>query len=379
MKRVIFLSNKAILPSCSASSVNVMKMSEALSHEGCVVTLISKSGRNDSTLKHGSTKELFDFYAVEPIFSIKLNKIKNRVMAYLYLVLKAYQLRPCVVYTREPIIALLTSFLKIDTIFHGHGMAQKRDRLIIQRLQHSKYIILIAVVSEGLKVVYERDYSLNTPKLQVLSNGVDLKRFIPALSRERARSAVGLPAEATIIGYSGHLYEGRGLDIILEISRSLTDYIFLIVGGNPEDLARWCVEAGPNVIFTGHVPNGKVPLYLFSSDILLMPYQQVIQIIGKMKNTGDIIRPLKLFEYMAAARPIVASDLPGLKEVLNNTNAFLVEPGNPEEWIKAIVMLMNSPQLRDSLAESARREVEKYTCGQIAKIIIRYYCSHKQR
>jgi len=137
-----------------------------------------------------------------------------------------------------------------------------------------------------------------------------------------------------------------------------------IWGGREVDISRWHEENNDleNLYFYGFVPPRQVSHCLVSVDVLLVPYQErVTTAMGT--DTSARMSPLKIFEYMSVARPIVASDLPVLHEVLENgANALLCEPSNVDAWCEAIECLRESPEQRAALATRAYAEfLDQYT------------------
>ncbi len=170
-----------------------------------------------------------------------------------------------------------------------------------------------------------------------------------------------------VVGYAGHLYPWKGVDVLLNAIASLRDVRALVVGGleAEPDLERTRARARTlgiqdRITFTGAVPPSQVPARLAEMDILVLP------------NTATHISarytsPLKLFEYMAAGRPVVASDLPALREVLRDgDNAVLVEPGDSERLAAAIVRLLDDRRLAMRLATTAWNDVQAYSWDQRA-------------
>ena len=90
-----------------------------------------------------------------------------------------------------------------------------------------------------------------------------------------------------------------------------------------------------NVTLTGFVPNRHIPLYQAAGEILLMPYERSVTVSGG-GNTADICSPMKMFEYMAAGRAILSSDLAVLHEVLDETSAVFCPPENSQAWVSAL-------------------------------------------
>jgi glycosyltransferase involved in cell wall biosynthesis len=170
--------------------------------------------------------------------------------------------------------------------------------------------------------------------------------------------------QAPTIACTGHLYAGRGADLFLALAAQTPGARFLWVGGRPEDVAVWQEKAASagltNVTFTGFVPNRDLPHYQAAADVLLMPYGR--EIAGSSGgNSASVCSPMKMFEYMAAGRAIVTSDLPVIHEVLNEKNAIFCSPEDVDAWVQAVRSLLDDPARRAALGKQARHDVEEYT------------------
>jgi len=205
-------------------------------------------------------------------------------------------------------------------------------------------------------------------KLIVAPDGVDMARYRELLSPEQAREQLRqiglmLPDRFTV-GYSGHLYSGRGIDLLLEIAGELTDCNYLITGGEPRHVSRYqrLVESRRlgNVFLTGFVPNQELPLYQASCEALAMPYQHEVA-ASSGGDIGSYLSPMKAFEYMACGRVILSSDLPVFHEILNNNNAMLLPLDEPAAWIRAIQRIREDPVLAQRLGEQARQDVSQFS------------------
>ena len=115
-----------------------------------------------------------------------------------------------------------------------------------------------------------------------------------------------------------------------------------------------------NVSLVGFVENQRLPLYQAAADILLMPYER--SIAGSSGgNSAAYASPMKMFEYMASQRVIISSDLPVIREILNDSNSVLCPPDDSTAWGQSLMQLLNDPSLRQRLANQAWQDVQAYT------------------
>jgi glycosyltransferase involved in cell wall biosynthesis len=174
--------------------------------------------------------------------------------------------------------------------------------------------------------------------------------------------------EGLTVGFTGHIYPGRGADLLFELAKQMPQVNFLWVGGTPELVEFWRAKLTEakmtNVTMTGFVKHERIALYQTAADILLMPYSRSIS-ASSGQDIAEVINPMKMFEYMASGRAIVSADLPSIREVLNEENAVFVEAGNWElvigEWRLAIESLLADEARRYALGAQARRDVEQLT------------------
>lgn len=214
-------------------------------------------------------------------------------------------------------------------------------------------------ITDGLRRELERRFGPR-PRIAMIPDGV---RLAPAPGIQSPTSE-----RPFTIGYAGHLYPWKGVDLIVEAVAAMPDARALIVGGHDKepDLARVkafateldCVN---RITFTGLIPPSDVPARLRETDVLVLPNPR--SVISDAHTS-----PLKLFEYMAAGRPIVASDLPSIGEVLRDgVNAVMVEPGNPQALVAGIRKLQDDPALGRRLAAQAAEDVQDYTWARRAE------------
>lgn len=198
---------------------------------------------------------------------------------------------------------------------------------------------------------------------QIAPNGVDLSQYAALPTPTEARQQLGLENKLTA-GFTGHIYPGRGANLLFDLALRMPDVNFLWVGGMPDEVGAWrdrLAKVGAlNVIMTGFVENSRLPLYQAAADVLLMPYERSIS-ASSGQDIANVINPMKMFDYMATGRAILSADLPVIHEVLNERNAFFCEPGNASEWEQALRDLLNNESRRLALGAQARRDVSRYT------------------
>ena len=154
----------------------------------------------------------------------------------------------------------------------------------------------------------------------IAPNGVELERYVNLPSPSQARAKLGLPERVTVV-YTGGFYAGRGIELLCALAKMNPDIQFIWAGGTPTAVNEWkqrlIVDGFSNVILTGFIDNNHLPLYQAAADIFAMPFG--LEISGSSGgNSVDICSPMKMFDYLASGRAIMASDLPVLHEVLND-------------------------------------------------------------
>lgn len=212
----------------------------------------------------------------------------------------------------------------------------------------------IVVITNGLR----NDWAAVTDtEIVVESDGVCLDRFEVATDCATIRSELDLPLDAKIACYTGSLQRWKGVDTLVRAASKLPDDVHVcLVGGNDSErqwVRQTVGEVPSNVRFVGHVPPGEVPRYLAASDVLVLPNS------GERAISARYTSPLKLFEYMAAGRPIVASGLPSLREILDERTAFFANADDPDSLAAAIIQALGDEG--PTKAKNARSEVERYT------------------
>ncbi len=369
----ILIAAPTYLPSRRANTIQVMKMAQAASNLGNqVCVLVPDPGQGG----YFRWEALANHYGLQHPFEMAWLPVWPGLRGYDYgfkVVRYFRQWGADLLYTRFPQAAAYASGLNLPTILEVHDLPRGTfGRFLFRLFLQGKGARRLVVITQSLKDAITHTISRlpESPFTQIMPDGVDLVRYKnlppPVKARQYLKSNAlpELPVSQFTLGYSGHLYPGRGVDLILEIASRLPHLFFLVVGGDPETVEKvqQVVEDRrlENVLLTGFVSNSKLPQYQAACDILLMPYQTRIA-ASSGGDIGRFLSPMKLFEYLACGRVILSSDLPVLTEVLNAENAVLLPPDRVDAWVAAIQQLALDPKRRDSLASQARQDAQRYT------------------
>ena len=359
----IFAISTSQIPSDTANSIQAMKACQALAQLGHNVTLLVP-GNQPSAI---STQDLASHYGLITSFEIIHLPTANRRAFTWLAVRRAKRSGAELLYVWPIQSAVFGVSAGLPVILELHdlptGLIGPLWFRLFVRAHGRKRLLLI---TDALRRALERELHLDLKKQDVViaPNGVDLERFATLPDAGTARRQIGLPETQTVV-CTGHLYAGRGTDLFLALAAGHRRAHFIWAGGRPDDVAGWrsrgAAQGLENVTFTGFIPNERLPLYQAAADILLMPYGRVIGISTGVGRSAEVSSPMKMFEYMAAGRAILTSDLPVLHEVLDESTAAFCPPEEPATWSAALDALLADPQRRDALGRNARLAVKKFT------------------
>lgn len=371
--KIIAISGSEI-PSIAANSIQTMKAVHALAMLGHQVTLIVPMGVESHHQREWG--ELAKWYGLSQEFDIDFLPSVSRRLFFFSAIRRAKKLSPDLLYVWPLQSAVLGLFLNFPVILEMHDLPSGRiGPLWFRYFRDGRGRKRIASITSALKRSLVKQYGdqVNEIETVISPNGVELERFNNLPDKITARWQAGLPEKKTVM-CTGHLYDGRGVDLFIQLARGFTDrdVQFVWVGGREEEIQRWQEKAGaiPNLLFTGFIPNNELPLYQAAADVLLMPYEKNISISSGKGHSAQVSSPMKMFEYLASGRPIISSDLPVFHEVLNKDNAFFCPPENLGEWEKAISSLLDDHNRQEKLANQAHQDAEKYTWVERAKNIL---------
>jgi glycosyltransferase involved in cell wall biosynthesis len=289
------------------------------------------------------------------------------VPAFVRLWQTARQFKPDLLYERYNLFLLAGAWLRKLTgltfvVEVNAPLALERSQnsgLALERLGRwsERYVWRAADVVLPVTAVlgrYVEQAGVAPARIKAIPNGIDPQQFSDVGGAERVRAMHGL-ADKLIVGFTGFLRDWHGLPAVIDVMRDLKAQYplhFLVVGDGParDDLRRQAIAAGleRDVTVTGLVERADIPAHVAAFDIAIQP-----------KATA-YASPLKLFEYMALGRAIIAPDQPNLREVLSDgSNALLFDPGDVSTLKTALRRLVEDAPLRKSLGVAAAATIKE--------------------
>jgi glycosyltransferase involved in cell wall biosynthesis len=379
--KILYLSG-SVFPSEISHTLSKIRVCKAFSESGHTVLL---SGVGDA-----SSVEVKEFYGVDSSFDVKLVSVPKHVpkkgifsvIRKIIVAIKALEtinsFSPDILYSRLTLIELLFVRRDLPIIYEMHslGFLGKGwfSRLMFFQIIRRKNIRKIVVSSKVLAMMIEKEIDFIDIEVAPLSAELPVKLDVKTIEVFRRDRTFG--ASNFNIGYTGYLdTEGiRGTEIICYLSKELPAINFHIVGGDPRAVLHWKnyankIGRGDNLFFYGHQRASDIPYYLSIFDVVLAPLQ-----IKTFKRAplGANMSPLKLAQYMAYGKAIIASNIANHKEILeHNRNALLVEADNISAWRSAVQLLIENKDLRSSLEERAYSDFNaRYTPqARVTKIL----------
>ena len=370
------------LPTERAHGIQIMNTCSGLAKQGASVHLYySRRRQPDKTL--GATNP-FDFYNLEKSFSItavpfldvliierllgsfrKPFMILGGALFALTSGFLAARSKPEIYISRHWLTAEWLVRRGKPTVFEMHqaGTDDFSDRAVrsLARLASRKSLMFVIAISQQLK---DELISAGAPpeKILVVPDAAVPINDADKLTPDAAKRKLGLKTDVLLAAYSGQMTEQKGAHVVVDAAIKTPGINYLMLGGPPESLQKMKERSGniPNIQFHDSVRPKDVAIYQQAADILLLPQ------VDKQAQS-----PMKLYEYIEAKRPIIASDLPQIREVLNNeTSGLLVSPSDPDSLAAAVRRLADDPNLRDNLANSASKRHQTWNWDARAKAIL---------
>lgn len=371
LMKLIYL-DSGRFPTEKAHGYQIAKMCEAFGICGDEVELVISSRKNpiiENPFQYYGLKHNFrvtkiksiDLVNVVPKFGTWISRLSFIFSAKKYLIGREYD----ILYFRDH----MTGLFFRDFVLELHALPKKVrffDLMVWKRAK--KIVVLTSFIKERMV-----KSGIAAEKIIVAADAVDLEKFKVKSEKFKVREKLKLPLHKKIIGYVGSFHTvgmEKGIATILEALKLLQNpkVIFLAVGGDKISIEKYLAEAArlkvaERVIFQGRIAATDIPNFLSACDVLLMPFP-------KNEHYAYFMSPLKMFEYMAAGKPIVTSDLPSIREVLDEQSAVFVEPGNARSLALGIDRVLEDENLARRISAKAAEMVKGYTWERRAKNIL---------
>lgn len=353
-------------PSEKAASLFAAKSAEAFRDVGAELTLVvprrlgrvREDPRSFYNLKT-SVPTIFlptiDIYLL-PIIGRWAHVVSYAVFSCAVLVYLAFNARRSDwIYSNESFPLLVASVLFPHILYEVHDFPERSLCMYRTLFKRAK---LILATNQWKADELQKKFKVPSEKLIIEPNAVDLAPYENLPSRAEARKQLHLPIEAKIAVYTGHLYSWKGVDVLAEAAPLMPEVQVYVVGGTEYDLARYTSRfKATNLHFVGHRPHAEMSLWQRAADVLVLPNT------AKEDISARYTSPMKLFEYMASGTPIVASDIPSIREVAGDDKAMLVAPDDATTLATSIKQLI---------------EIRGWSYADAAQSWIQYHSWHKR-
>lgn len=383
IKKISYIINNP-MPTGRAYGNQIAKLCEALADLGIRVKLIYLGTKKEDS------SDFFDHFGVKSNFILKpivffnflklekyIGKLSFYMQGFVFLLRLIFLKidKDEIIYTRNPEVAWIMGLRGFLVYYEDHGGISKNSFLFLKFL---KGITGIVAINGFIKNEFVKR-GIDPNKVLVAPSGVDLKNFDIDISQKEAVSQLNLEKELNIdlknkkiLIYTGNFKTkgvDKGIDEILNALILLKDrdLVFVAVGGSIEEIGfykKMAIDIGiDNAFFLPRQSQKKLALFQKAGDILLMPFPN-------KAHYAYFMSPVKMFEYMASKKPIIASDLPSIKEVLNDKNSLLVKEGDSEDLAMGIRSILNNGRLAESLADQAFIDVKEYSWQERVKKLL---------
>ena len=364
--KIAVITNSRI-PSLTANSIQAMKVTQALMQLGHEIRMFAP--REAESISGESLAAHYGLRLIPDLELLPSERHLKRFDFIFHAQRAAKKFHADLIYTWLPQSAVIGLWAGYPVVLEMHAdVSGRMGAWWLGRFWKAKGNKAMTVTTSALRNALERSTQLQfkNESLLIAPNGVELEKYDGLPNPPEARHQLNLPQGLTV-GFTGHIYPGRGADLLFELAKKMKDINFLWVGGTPELVKFWRGKLSEaklsNVTMTGFVNHEKIPRHQAASDVLLMPYSRSIE-GSSGQDIAEVINPMKMFEYMASGRAIISADLPSIREVLNEKNAVFCEPGDTgklEVWKLEIEALLADESRRRELGDQARKDVQRLT------------------
>jgi len=349
------------LPSTSAYSIHVMKMCNAIAKEGHEINLYIYSKK--------SNFDVFKFYNCKKfkIFSLsffKSNNFLTRIMLALKVfIVFALKDRSNIIISRSVISVLFLSIFAKNIILEIHHELNSFTKFLFNIAKYFYFFkkIKFIFISKNLP----KNFDIKKNKFIILDDAVDLDDFN---LKQRKKKVF----KNTCV-YCGSFSKGKGVENILKISNITKNIRYHLYGDLVNsNLKLNEIKKYKNVIYKGFAKYKDIPQILSRYNVLLLPYSKKVYVRSKNIEVGRYMSPMKLFDYLASKKIIIASNLKVYSHILNSKNSVLINPNRLKTWAKKIELIFYDTSKYSHLKKNSFKTAEKYTWALRIKKILNF-------
>lgn len=363
------------MPTDKAHGIHIAKTCEAFIENGIDVTLLVPR-------RKGSMIDLRAFYGLRtdvnvvrlPIIDLgNKGPIRYRISAfsfvisYIWYVWRHATPMDSIIYTVDidhfSFFGIPLTRLPYFSEIHG---GKKNSFLQRFFLSHSSGLIATTTITQKELV---QEFGLQETKVIIEPNGVDIPHD-EQLSKGEARKHLGIDESIQLVLYVGRVLAWKGIDVLPAVAEALPDVTIGFLGATKEEYEEVLGMSAGKVTFYGSVPHTQVALWLQAADACL--------VLGTPRDEYSYryTSPMKVFEYLASGRPILASRTPAFTSVLSDEECYFLEPDSSTDIVRAIKEMYSSASRNTTMAALGKVRAHNHTWFARAKRIISFMTSH---
>jgi glycosyltransferase involved in cell wall biosynthesis len=359
------------LPTYRAHGVQITKMCEQFAALGNEVQLIVPAKRHTI----GGSDDPFEIYGLKRNFSyvripcldlLGITYSFSRILywidlfSFLTALSESKAIREgSIVYVRDPLLLRPFSAEKHTLVVEVHEIPHHPSRFYKQLSKAHVYVVLTSGLRDELI-----QHGIPAHRILIAADAVDLEQFAHPESKESARKRLGLPLDKKLAFYIGRLDGWKGVETLYAASqKASSDIGVVIIGGDDDGEVQRLQRQYPNIHFLGNRPYSELQNNQAAADVLILPNT------AKNETSARFTSPLKLFTYMTSSVPIVASNLPSLREVVSDEDVYFVTPDDPQALAEGIQKALREPEVAKQKAAHAQAKVQSYTWAARAQAI----------
>jgi glycosyltransferase involved in cell wall biosynthesis len=367
------------MPTEKAHGLQISKMCEAYADNNQRVELIVPRKKNNIK------DNIFDYYGIKknflityipvPTFFPITSVIGYYLAEFVFLLQVLFHLRKrkgkCITITRDIIFVLFFGGM-YTSYYEIHDFPEKHLWLWKKAMMKAKGVI---VTNTWKKKKITEQFGLSEVRIFVAPNGYDPQLFSPHVKGVE-KDDLGIEKSAKVLCYAGMLKTlgvGKGVDFLIEAATTLpNNVVFLLIGGSDQDISEYKnivkqYKVENKIFFIGRVPHKDLGRYLNVADAYVAPFPDT-------EHYRHYMSPIKLFEYIAMGKPVIASDLPSIREVLGDFGHYFT-PEDRSEFVSIVKDIFFEKKLNNAYTEQLLEYADRYTWNKRAKNVIRFMFS----